>query len=360
MNSKIRKLTLALGLSTLGSSLILSGCHGNSGSSSTPNPSPSPVITGKVMDGPSNPIRNAQVILYSAGANGSTNLGEATSNNNGEFSLNYTLPSSGQYVYIVAQGGSTSGNNNPNINLVNIIGSQGNIPNQVVIDELTSVASYQSFSHNWTSTANPTLLQTNGNTSSLEASFSTYQSLVNPITGDFTLQYPITSPTGNQLGAQANTLALCVQDASDCEILMGYYQTAPHQDTFSLMAGLKKASNSALASTTALLTASNTLPYPLAPALNQTALSIVYNESFNQPYGIAADKDGNIWVTNVNGDGLTELKSNINGSYSVQQYSPTAYDLGDHPFGITADNAGNIWVANHSINTVTELVKNQD
>ncbi len=363
MRLKVKKLASAICLSTISASLILSGCNGSSSSNSTPVPPPSPVITGKVTDGPNNPIRNAQVILYSASANGPIKLGESTSNNNGEFSISYTLPASGRYVYIVAQGGSISGSNNPNINLVNVIGSQGNIPSHVVIDELTTVVSYQSFTHDWTSTTNPTLLQTDQNTSNLEAGFSTYQSLVNPVTGDFTYQYPSTSPTGGQLVAQANTLALCVQDANNCASLSNYYQTAPHQDTFTLMSGLKLANSTALISTNALLNSSSTLPYqPLTP-LQQTALSIIYSGTdfnFDAPYGITSDKSGNIWITNAGHNGLTEIKNTSNSALSVELYNATSYDLGDNPFGIAADKDGNIWVANHSINTVTELELNPD
>ncbi len=65
------------------------------------------------------------------------------------------------------------------------------------------------------------------------------------------------------------------------------------------------------------------------------------------PYGIAIDASGNVWVTN-------------NGSHNVTELSSTGatigtYAVGTNPQGIAIDASGNVWVANNGSGTVTEL-----
>jgi streptogramin lyase len=67
----------------------------------------------------------------------------------------------------------------------------------------------------------------------------------------------------------------------------------------------------------------------------------------NNPYGIAIDASGNVWVTNFGDNTVTKLSSSgsLLGTFAV----------GAQPRGIAIDPSGNVWVANSGSNTVTEL-----
>src|ERR1700677_1236664 len=155
-------------------------------------------------------------------------------------------------MYLVAQGGVTESQpNNANINLVNIIGEGPTVPTSVTVNEATTVAAYQTFTNDWTNATIPTLVQTPANTNGMAISFSTYQSMVNEVTGEASGRVP-------QLLPQAAVLALCVQQANNCDILAGstYLNTSPRSDTFSLMTGLKVANSAAITRVNSLLTTS--------------------------------------------------------------------------------------------------------
>jgi streptogramin lyase len=76
-------------------------------------------------------------------------------------------------------------------------------------------------------------------------------------------------------------------------------------------------------------------------------------------YGIAVDGSGNVWVANWTGDTLTELQG-ASGANPGQPLSP-ASGFGvdahlDEPYGIALDSAGNIWVSNFGSNTITQFL----
>jgi len=108
----------------------------------------------------------------------------------------------------------------------------------------------------------------------------------------------------------------------------------------------------------------------------------------SEPYGIAIDDSGNVWVTNQGSNNVTELSSTgtvletftvstnptgiaIDGSGNMWVVSSTnnnvtefsssgvlkgTYAVGSKPYGIAIDDSGNVWVANWGDNTVTEFV----
>jgi len=77
----------------------------------------------------------------------------------------------------------------------------------------------------------------------------------------------------------------------------------------------------------------------------------------NNPYGIAIDAQGNVWVSNSGTDtapGNTVTELNSSGS-QIQTYT-----VGSRPRGIAIDPSGNVWVANSGTatapgNTVTMI-----
>jgi sugar lactone lactonase YvrE len=79
----------------------------------------------------------------------------------------------------------------------------------------------------------------------------------------------------------------------------------------------------------------------------------------NNPNGIAVDGSGNVWVANYRGNTLSELQG-ANGANPGQPLSP-ASGLGADanlldPYGIALDSSGNIWVSNFGGSTITQFL----
>jgi streptogramin lyase len=79
----------------------------------------------------------------------------------------------------------------------------------------------------------------------------------------------------------------------------------------------------------------------------------------NQPQGIAVDGAGNAWVANYHGSSLTEFSSATSANPGTvlspsSGWAPDAKLL--EPYAIAIDAGGNLWVSNFGSNTLTELV----
>jgi streptogramin lyase len=79
----------------------------------------------------------------------------------------------------------------------------------------------------------------------------------------------------------------------------------------------------------------------------------------NHPQGIAPDGAGNVWVANYRAPGISEL-AGIAATTPGAALSPTTGWIPDagvlEPFALAIDAAGNVWVSNFGSNTLTELV----
>jgi streptogramin lyase len=78
------------------------------------------------------------------------------------------------------------------------------------------------------------------------------------------------------------------------------------------------------------------------------------------PEGISIDAAGNVWVTNIDGNSVTELNSSggfVSPSSGCPGTTNCAYTGGglNHPNQIAIDRAGNAWVTNTEGNSVTEI-----
>ena len=78
------------------------------------------------------------------------------------------------------------------------------------------------------------------------------------------------------------------------------------------------------------------------------AASVIISSGLNQPYGVAVDSSGNIYV--VNQGNATVAKYNSSGG------SLGSWSTGSTPYRVAADNSGNIYVANHGGNSVTRVI----
>jgi hypothetical protein len=149
---------LALLLSASGM-IVLSGCGTQGGmnlSGGSSSESKGVTISGKVHGG-QQPVGGADVYLYAVGtvgyATAPTLLGQTTTSTdgNGTFtysSLNYTCPAApGDQVFLLAKGGNPGLGTaspigvNPNLVLIEALGTCASIPTNVVVNEVTTVAS---------------------------------------------------------------------------------------------------------------------------------------------------------------------------------------------------------------------------
>ncbi len=81
--------------------------------------------------------------------------------------------------------------------------------------------------------------------------------------------------------------------------------------------------------------------------------------ALNHPQGLAVDGAGNVWVSNYRGPSLTELASAASGSPG-RILSPPAGFASDASllgaYAVAVDASGNLWVTNLGSNTLTEIV----
>jgi hypothetical protein len=95
-------------------------------------------------------------------------------------------------------------------------------------------------------------------------------------------------------------------------------------------------------------------------ACTATVVSTGYTGGgLNHPNGIAVDGAGNIWAVNYFGNSVTELEG-AGGAKPGQAMSTSAGFASDanlrEPYGLALDASGNVWLSNFGLSTVTEIV----
>jgi streptogramin lyase len=79
----------------------------------------------------------------------------------------------------------------------------------------------------------------------------------------------------------------------------------------------------------------------------------------NHPNGIAVDGSGSVWVSNYIGNSVTELQG-ANGTNPGQAVSPSSGFATDasllDPYGVAVDSSGNLWLSSYGSSTVTQLL----
>jgi streptogramin lyase len=97
----------------------------------------------------------------------------------------------------------------------------------------------------------------------------------------------------------------------------------------------------------------------LSPELKILSGSGYAAASLQQPQGIALDGVGNAWIASYRGSGITELSS-ATGTTPGALLSPSTGWGQDakllEPYALAIDASGNIWVSNFGSNTITEFI----
>jgi hypothetical protein len=348
----------------------IGGCGGGSSSSYTPGRKAQ--LTGSVYGGAAgNPIVGAQISVYQAGATGygagSVLLASATSDRHGDFKIKTVGCQTGQQVYVVATGGTPSGQSAANaaIALSAAIGPCGATRQSVIINEVTTAATVWALNQ-FTDSTGQNIGTTASNPAGLNnaAAVVTALSLVDLSTGLAPAVLPLgVVPTTGALYTLADILATCVDSSgassSECQDL--FTDATPQggaAPTTTLEAAVDMARNpgnnvSALFS---LIPANPPFtPYlPFAP--DSWALAIEYDPAganLSGPYKIAIDAAGNVWVADAGSDSVSELDA-ATGFVTGFLFGPAGAGI-SFPSGIAIDLSGNVWISNFDGDTISEL-----
>jgi len=346
----------------------LAGCGGGSSGSTggTTPPGPS-VLTGVAMGG-LHPIAGSTVTAYAAGATtggSATRIGQATTDSHGAFSLAAfnPAPASGQWVYLVAQGGDAGGGANSATRLMTVAGAYCatapgcSFPTAVTIDELTTVGSVYSLAQFVGFGGGAA--QISGTAPGLPNAVAAIGNLVDSGSGQSAAflnaaacsgsSAPANCVTLEKLDTLANIAAACVGSSGPastaCAGLFAHSGSA--SDTLGALYNIATLSAARQdASGIAALAPSAPVYSPaLTAAPNDWTLALTFSGGgLSAPAGVAIDAAGNVWVAdNTSAGAVSEL------SPTGAALSPAAGYTGNGlvgPLGLAIDSGGQVWVAN--------------
>ena len=364
-------------------SLVLAGCSGLT--STAPVTVQGVALHGSVHGG-QQPVSNATMQLYAAGStgygsahtytSGTSLLGThiVTTDVNGGFSItgDYTCPSATTEVYLVATGGNPgpTAPANSSIALMGALGQCGLLSSStnVVINELTTVASVWALSPFMTGIANIGTSSTNER--GLTNAFATVNKLVNISTGAVSgpaLPAGATVPVA-KINTLADLLAMCINsgggkagDGSGCGLLFTAATVNGVAPTDTITAAMNMAQHpSANTSVASNVNGASQFQPALTSVPSDFSLVVTYSGGgVATPKGIAADLSGNVWTANAGGNSATEIDAlGATSSDAVGYLSGTSgFALGslNGPSAIAIDANGNAWLANQGNSTVTMI-----
>ena len=363
--------------------VLLTGCTGVSLKNNTTqtNSSQGAAIQGRVHGG-QNPISGAHVYLYAVNTTGygkasisllTSGTGQdangyyVTSDSNGNFSISndYTCPNS-YSTYLVATGGNPGAGANSAITLVAPVKDCQSTDFEVV-NEVSTVVLVYAFAGFIT---DPFHVAGSGSTLSLMG-MSNAGHTVGEIYDRSTGVAYVSTPSGAGLVPQAeidtlaNILAACVNStgpgSTACTTLFSNAKNGAAAPTDTAMAMVNIAHNPATNISTlfGLQTADSPFQPVLSAAPNDFTVAINYTGAgIAEPYGLAIDGNGNVWVADQQTNSLNELlmtNTGVQGHIAWSSNSPIAGNGLDVPKGVAIDSSGNIWVANYSNNSLSKF-----
>jgi streptogramin lyase len=292
-------------------------------------------------------------------ASGSTTCyASVISDGNGNFSItgDYTCPTFGTQVYIVATGGNpglASGTNNLALTMVEALGSCGNLAantnTSLFIDEVTTAAAAWSLAPFATSATNIGSSATNA--TGIANAFLDEQLLADESDGGAaTLPSNLTIETG-KLYALADALSGCVNSdgTSGCSPLFSAATpsggTAP-ADTFTAALNIVKNPGYNVVPVYQSIPTVPPFATTLTQAPNDWTMSLtVTGGGLFMPTAMAIDQVNNVWVTGQIGP-LSEF------SPQGTPLSATGYNVGTNDIqqaaSMAVDSNGNLWITNYN------------
>lgn len=365
--------------------MAVTGCGGGSTTSVTKNPVTPAVVNvphGEVMGG-QQPVVAMTMYLYAAGTSGygsaatdvftHESLTLPTTNSTGGFTFptGWQCINTSDQVYLVGVGGepfasSTPGQANPNLSMMVVLGTCGNLnaSTHIHINELTTVAAVWALAPfmGGNTLAYQTIGTSSTNTTGLQLAMNAAAEVVNTSTGVIP---GATAPAGatipqSEVNSLADVLVSCINstggmpgDGSACGAL---FTDAPSANsgapTDIITAAMNIAQNPVRNASTLWALQPGTPPFQpyLHAAPNAWTIAIQYTGGgLNAPTSIAADQVGNIWVGNSTGD-VVSVFDNLGNSKA----GTTGTVLGGTPGGVAIDLSGNAWVTG-SNNALYEL-----
>lgn len=340
-----------------------SGGHDGSASEA----SNGPTLTGTVTGGAA-PVVGATVSLWTAGTAASQIGSSATTDSNGNFSLNFACPASGTLMYISATDGNAgSGGANPYIYLTSALGACGSLPASIVINDLTTVAAAYALGGFLAALPDnegaPLLIQ--GKSPGLDNAFVTITNLVSSATGLVANGSAVVnqSAVANLLNTLGDALAACdnsnnviAQSPSCAELFScatrgavygvhncGGGTTTPPTNTFG--AAWEIARNAGLVSMGGIYDVS-TQSSAYFPTLSAAPIDLTLLLAFAVPNTIeggplAIDGAGNVWAFN---SATPAYLYQVGPAGSYNTYAVTGAFSSGNSNSMAIDMRGNVWI----------------
>jgi hypothetical protein len=278
------------------------------------------------VSGAKNAVSGASVVVYRVGDHGygssATVLGTANTDTTGRWTISFAKPADDPLVYVIANGGDAGSGPNSAIGLLTALGPLSGAPDQIAVDEVTTIASVYSVAQFLDRSTTINIGSAVANTVGLPNAMANVRNLADLTTGvalasadAFTpLMNPVTqaseAPPGRVVNSLAEMLAACVGSsgprAMPCTVLFGLTTPPGGQaPTDTREAALTIALNPEN-QVVPLFLLSRTAAGFFAPDLGNTApndwtLAINFTGgalSGAHPAAIAIDAEGDAWVSN--------------------------------------------------------------
>jgi hypothetical protein len=307
---------------------LLTGCGGgNSMSYQAMNPPPAMITVSGTAYGGQKLLKQAAVVLYSAGTGGygaaPTMLGKTTTDDSGAWTVQLTKPASDPLVYVVASGGDDGNGPNSAIALMSALGHLSKVSGSVTLNEVTTVASIYSLAQFLDPSTASAVGAPASNATGLANAFGTVANLVNLSSGAaltspdaFTpIMNSVTNaseaPPGQLLNTLAELLGVCIsssgKSSAGCATLFSLTRTTSAgpspADTRQAILGIALHPGDnvpqlfALSQTTSARfqpDLGSGAPNDFTMAINFTGGSL---DAHAQPTGVALDAEGDVWIT---------------------------------------------------------------
>jgi streptogramin lyase len=348
------------------------GCGNGSLSVDSPTALAGKSLHATVMGG-RKPISGATLTLYEAGTTSAGNasvLATTTSDSKGNFNIDsFTCGFSTSELYITASGGDAGNGVNSNIELLAGIGPCNALPNNVIVNELSTVAAAYAF-NKFMHAADPSQISASGAPGTdhyigiTNASQVLRTNLIQVASGS---PSAVLSTNGNSpatLNTLADVLVACVNAVSPFSVCDTMFSattpTGGDTPTTTLQAAYNIAANpsqnvSSIFGLLALLPSGVSAPF--TPTLSAAPTDLLLGVRFvptgiNIPEYIRIDLNGNVIFSNYGGSSIMKLSPTGAVLSPAGGFKPAGID---GPRGFTVDSSGNIWIANFDGGTVEQM-----